>query len=380
MRFHAAIQRPRGALRKAPRQGSRDPGLPLQPVRRAGAGERSGDRILLRAELRRDVPDVREGRRERRRRGAALQVSEEGEAGIAGVRSDQMELHQVPRRPRRKGDRALRAEHRAGGDRRRHREAVCRRRDATPSCRCRSRRIRAGARVRRRVRAGGSEQGHLRVVSDAGDGLRSAGGRRRVFEQRQPRDLRSALSIRLPRATVQARPQHRRRNAGDLGRRQDVDDPHQAGHLLRRRSGVQGAAARAHRRRLRLRVEARARSEDAVELAAGVRRTLRRRRCRRLERQGDREIRLRHPDRRHAGDRPPHDPDQAQFRRLRIAVEPHDHRDGRSRPRGDRGVRRRRRLGDGESGGDGSVSAEGMAARAEDRARGESDVSRRALP
>ena len=35
-----------------------------------------------------------------------------------------------------------------------------------------------------------------------------------------------------------------------------VDDPGQAGHLLRRRSGVQGQEARAHRRRLRVHVEA----------------------------------------------------------------------------------------------------------------------------
>ena len=52
--------------------------------------------------------------------------------------------------------------------------------------------------------------------------------------------------------------------ARDLDGRQDVDDPHQARHLLRRRPGVQGQEARAHRRRLRVFVEARPRSEDAL--------------------------------------------------------------------------------------------------------------------
>mgnify|MGYP003693654557 CR=1 FL=1 len=59
---------------KYARQGSRGPGLSVQPVRRAGAGQRRGDRAVLRAQLRRDVSAVRQGRRQRRQRGARLQV------------------------------------------------------------------------------------------------------------------------------------------------------------------------------------------------------------------------------------------------------------------------------------------------------------------
>ena len=44
VRVHAAVQGPRGALPEAARQGPRDPRLPVQPVRRAGAGQRGGDR------------------------------------------------------------------------------------------------------------------------------------------------------------------------------------------------------------------------------------------------------------------------------------------------------------------------------------------------
>ena len=68
-------------------------------------------------QLRRDLPDVRQGRRQRRRRPSAVQVAEARGAGPARHRSDQVELHQVPGRPRRQGGQALRADHQAGGDR-----------------------------------------------------------------------------------------------------------------------------------------------------------------------------------------------------------------------------------------------------------------------
>ena len=67
VRLHAAVQGPRGAVRKYTRPGPRSARLSLQPVRRAGARQRAGDRDVLRDELRRDVSDVREGRRQRRR-------------------------------------------------------------------------------------------------------------------------------------------------------------------------------------------------------------------------------------------------------------------------------------------------------------------------
>ncbi len=158
-----------------------------------------------------------------------------------------MELHQVPGRPRRQRRRALRAEHRAGEHRRRHREAsvacACLRR----SRHCAAAGVRAGARRRAARPRSPTRQGAARRVPGRRDRLRSAGGRRRVLELRQPRDLRSAVSLRLPRAALQARPEYRRGAARDLGRRQDVDDPDQAGHLLRRRPGVQGQEARARR-------------------------------------------------------------------------------------------------------------------------------------
>ena len=105
MRLHAAVQGARGAAEEIPREGLRRAGLPVQPVRRAGAGQRSGDRDVLRDELRRDVPDVREGRRERRRGLAGVPVAQEGEAGPARQRGDQVELHEVPRRPEGQGRR-----------------------------------------------------------------------------------------------------------------------------------------------------------------------------------------------------------------------------------------------------------------------------------
>ena len=66
------------------------------------------------------------------------------------------------------------------------------------------------------------------------------------------RDLRSTLHLRLLRPPGATRPQYRGESAGDDRRRTHLHDPGEAGHLLRRRSRVQGQAARAHRRGLRL--------------------------------------------------------------------------------------------------------------------------------
>ena len=85
VRLHAAVQGARGAAQEAPRQGARGARLPVQPVRRAGARRREGDRAVLRAQLRRHVPDVREGRRERRPGVAAVQAPQVGEEGRAGL-------------------------------------------------------------------------------------------------------------------------------------------------------------------------------------------------------------------------------------------------------------------------------------------------------
>jgi ABC-type transport system substrate-binding protein len=63
-------------------------------------------------------------------------------------------------------------------------------------------------------------------------------------------------------------PEHGGGDAGHLGGWQDVDDPDPSRHLFRRRSGIQGAAARADRRRLRVFDQAHSRPEDALQRAA----------------------------------------------------------------------------------------------------------------
>src|SRR5688572_13594203 len=110
MRLHPAVPGAAEALRVAARQGARGARLPVQPVRRAGTGGREGDRRVLRAQLRRHLSPVQQGRRQRRRCCAALQMAQEGKAGPDGLRGDQVELHQVPRRSQGKGRRALCAE------------------------------------------------------------------------------------------------------------------------------------------------------------------------------------------------------------------------------------------------------------------------------
>ncbi len=174
-------------------QGPRGPRLPLQPVRRAGAGHRGGDRVVLRDQLRRHVPAVRQDRRQRQRRRAAVPAPEGGEAGAAGLRGDQVELHQVPGRPRRQRRRALRAERRAGEPRRRHREAARKRRRPMRAARSRWRRspvarCASPARARRPTRPRS-----LRVAFlSAETGFDPQAVERPVLEPRQPRDLRPA--------------------------------------------------------------------------------------------------------------------------------------------------------------------------------------------
>ena len=97
------------------------------------------------------------------------------------------------------------------------------------------------------------------------------------------------------------------------------------------------------------------------------------------EGQGDRQVRLRRAARRPAGRRQVHAAHQAQLSVVRHPAEPDDDGVLRGRPRSDRGVRRRQRLGDGESGRHRPVPAEGLAARPEDRARGQCRLPRRAL-
>ena len=236
----------------------------------------------------------------------------------------------------------------------------------------------AGAAARRR--AGRPEQGAARRVSGRRDRLRSAGDERRLF--RPTSNARS--SIRCTRYDILARPYKIVPNTAAAlpeispdGLTWTMRD--QAGHLLQRRSGVQGEEARADGRRLHLFVEAHARSEDALAAAADVRRHVRRRGRAGREGEGDRQVRLRRADGGPAGARPLHDPDQARASGLRPAAQPDDGTVVRGGARSHRSVRRRQRLGDAEPGRHRAVPAQGMAARPEDRARGESGVSRSAV-
>ena len=67
VRLHAAIRRPRGAAPQSSGPRLRGARLPLRPVRPPGAGQRARDRELLQADLRRQLPDVRQGRGQWRR-------------------------------------------------------------------------------------------------------------------------------------------------------------------------------------------------------------------------------------------------------------------------------------------------------------------------
>ncbi len=67
VRPHPAVRRPGGAARAVRRPRLHRRRRALQPVRRPGAGHRRGDRGVLLRDLRRDVPDDREGRGQRRR-------------------------------------------------------------------------------------------------------------------------------------------------------------------------------------------------------------------------------------------------------------------------------------------------------------------------
>ena len=327
-------------------------------------------------------PMFRENRRQRRGDGAALPLSEARKAGTPRHRGDQVELHEVPRRSRwRRSSRAMRRTTRPNRSKRtsRRRSDAHARFDVAARVARRRRFVVRGTRIGRVRAIPGGYEDVARRVPGRGNRLRSAGGGRHLFELRQPRDLRSALSLRLSGAPVQARSEHRGRHAGDLRRRQDLDDPPAQGNLFRGRPGIQGQAPGIGRRGLRLRDQAHPRSEDALELAADGRRPLRRRRRHRREGEDNGTFRLRRADRRTAGDRSLHAALRARLRRLRAAVEPHDDSDVRGRARGDRGARRRERLGDGQSRRHRRVSAEGLAARPADHSRSESRLSRRAL-
>ena len=230
-----------------------------------------------------------------------------------------------------------------------------------------------------RIGAGGPEQGAARRVSGRRDGVRPAGMDRRLFGLHQHGDLRPALQVRLSRAAVPDQSEHGGGAPDDLRGRAQLDDQAQAGHLLRRRSGVQGKEARARRRRLRLLVEADPRPQGPFAESPGVRPALRRRRRGSREGEGDGQVRLRRAHRGTARCRPLHAAAQADASGLQPSVRPHDHTHGSGRARSDRGLRRRELVDDGEPGRHRSLPLAGMAPRPEGRSGSESRLSQGAV-
>ena len=239
-----------------------------------------------------------------------------------------------------------------------------------------TRRARAGAR-RRQVGRSGQDAAHRH--HHRRDRLRSAGVAGSLLEHDQLGDLRGAVRIRLPGAAAPDRAAHGRWHAGDLGRRSHLEDQGEEGNLLRRRSGLQGDEARAHRARLCLFVEAPGRSQGALAQHLPHPRQVRgTRRCRE-EREG-RQARLRRRDRGAEGARPLHAADQVHRARLHVPAVPHRDADGGGGARSRGSLWRRERLGDGQPGRHRRVSPEGVAARATHHPRGESQLSRGVLP
>ena len=301
--------------------------------------------------------------------------------GLLGSRSDQVELHQVPGRPRRQRRRALRAERRAGEPRTATSRSFC---DA------RRRLSRDGASRRRCARACRSRGCRRRAQADPNKVLRvvfpvaETGFDPQAWIDDYSNYINRAIFDPLYRYDYLARPYRIVPNTAaalpdDLRGRAQLDDQDQAGHLLRRRSGVQGKEARARRRRLRLLVEADSRPEDPFAESPGVRPALRRRRRGGRESEGDGQVRLRRAGRGTARCRPLHAAAQADASGLQPPVRPHDYTHGSGRARSDRGLRRRELVGDGEPGRHRSLPLAGMAPRPEDRSGSEPRLSQGAL-
>ena len=98
VRAHAAVHGARGATAQVREQGLHRPRLPLQRLRRTGAGHGERDPVVLPVDLRRDVPTVRQGPRERRRAGATLRLSHRRRREAEGRGRRDVELREVPRR------------------------------------------------------------------------------------------------------------------------------------------------------------------------------------------------------------------------------------------------------------------------------------------
>ena len=251
-------------------------GFPVQPVRRAGAR-----RARTRSRSSASSTTASRSRCSRRSTSTAntravVQVPQGGEAGPARQRGDQVELHQVPRRPQGQRRRALRAE----------RHARSRSQATSRSC-CEAHRF-VARRCSRRSPRFASRPPHaqpdpnkvLRVafpIAETGFDPQAAGDvyqnyvNRVIFDPLYKYDY-LARPYKLVPNTAVALPEI-------IDGRQDLDDPHQAGHLLRRRSRRSRARSASSRRTTTsTRGSACSIRGCARNAAAGLRRPLRRHR------------------------------------------------------------------------------------------------------
>ncbi len=164
--------------------------------------------------------------------------------------------------------------------------------------------------ARRRRRHADGREGAALCLRGRRDEPRPGQDQRPVLAHADAAHLRGPLHLRPPRAAGEDQAADRRRHAAALRRLPRLDGARPAGHLLRRRSGVQGQAARAGRPGLRLFLEALRRpGEQEPGVVGHGNRGLSRpagaapARARREE-----AVRLRQGDRGHPGARPLHDP------------------------------------------------------------------------
>src|SRR5437588_8084151 len=103
VRPHPPVRRAGAHPRALLGPGVLGPGLPLQPVRGPGARRPGGDRHLLLHHLRRDLPSLREDRRQRPRPPSPLRPADGRDRRRGQGRRHPVELREVPGVPGRRG-------------------------------------------------------------------------------------------------------------------------------------------------------------------------------------------------------------------------------------------------------------------------------------
>ncbi len=205
------------------------------------------------------------------------------------------------------------------------------------------------------------------------DELRPAVRLRCGVRQHHRQHLRRDARLRLPRAPGEARAADARGHADRAGQRGDVRLQAEEGHFLHPRPGVQGQAARAHRRGPGVRDQAPARPRGEEPVAVARRRQDRRRRRRAREGAADGEIRLRRAHSRTGGRRSLHAAHPPEAARSALPLRPRRAQHRGRRARGRRGLRARFRR---APGGHRRLRARRVQAERENRAGGQSRVSR----